>query len=401
MLSKNIILALLLTFAFSISALAQAVNIVLKNSKVVVGEIVKEDPDFVLISNDIGQTKIYRSSIESITYNPFIKMNSSLEGTHSTNGSQDSVKLENHSILNDRVVVHLKNGNVVSGLLLAKSINMVMIQTEVGNLTIPKKDLQMIEYVSSAYAERGEVVVINLTNGTNLEGNIYYEDSDNLSVDTKIGRLTLKKENLRSIVYTGKFGYGETSLIDQYSDVSAERSIVQPRLDVISLGISPGFGNDYKPGYGIEFSNRFLLSESKGFYLSGIGMIGVNYFPINQDIIINSPVTAAVKGGALITSIAGGASLSVYPQQSSFFEFYVAPFLEANLIYKELDISFPSFPSSDTQVSETTFKFGAGTKIGIDFLFTNWRLGLSYDLHFVFGDEDYNRVSLNFVKEIF
>ena len=398
---KNIALFISLSIIFSTSTFAQAVNIVLKNSKVVVGEMVKEEPDFVLVSNDIGQTKIYRSSIESITYNPFIKMNSSLEESNSNKGKQDSVKQGNRFILNDRVVVHLKNGSVVAGLLLAKSIDMIMIQTDVGNLTIPKNDLQLLEYVSNEYAERGEVVIVNLTNGTNLEGNIYYEDSDNLTVDTKIGRLTLNKNNLRSIEYTGKIGYGESSLIDQYSNVSAGRSIVQPRLDVISLGISPGFGDDFKPGYALGFENRFLLSESKGFYLSGIGMLGINYFPLNQDNFIDSPIPVTAKGGAFITSIGGGVSISVYPQESSFFEFYISPFLEANIIYKKLELSYPSFPSQNSTESETSFKFGVGTKVGIDFLFTNWRLGVSYDLHYVFGDEDYNRVSLNFVKEIF
>lgn len=179
------------------------------------------------------------------------------------------------------------------------------------------------------------------------------------------------------------------------------RSKVNPRLDVISLDLSPGFGDDYKPGYGVEFNNRFLLSESKGFYLSGIGMIGINYFPINQDIIINSPIAVAVKGGALITSIAGGASISVYPQEASFFEFYISPFLEANIIYKKLELTYPSFPSQNFSKTETSFNFGVGTKVGIDFLFTNWRLGLSYDLHYLFCDEDYNLVSLNFIKEIF
>ena len=398
---KNIALFISLSIIFSICAYAQAVNIVLKNSKVVVGELVKEEPDFVLVSNDIGQTKIYRSSIESITYNPYVKMNSSLEESNSNKGKQDSVKQGNRFILNDRVVVHLKNGSVVAGLLLAKSIDMIMIQTDVGNLTIPKNDLLLLEYVSNEYAERGEVVIVNLTNGTNLEGNIYYEDSDNLTVDTKIGRLTLNKDNLRSIEYTGQIGYGESSLIDQYSNVSTGRSIVQKRLDVISLGISPGFGDYFKPGYALGFDNRFLLSESKGFYLSGIGMLGVTYFPLNQDNFIDSPIPVTAKGGAFITSIGGGVSISVYPQESSFFEFYISPFLEANIIYKKLDLTYPSFPSQNTSESETSFKFGVGTKVGIDFLFTNWRLGVSYDLHYVFGDEDYNRVSLNFVKDIF
>ena len=74
MISKNIIIALVLTFAFSVSSFAQEVNVVLKNSKVIVGRVVEEKPDYVLIEYDLGQLKIYRQNIESITYNPFVKM---------------------------------------------------------------------------------------------------------------------------------------------------------------------------------------------------------------------------------------------------------------------------------------------------------------------------------------
>ena len=74
MISKNIIIALVLTFAFSVGSFAQEVNVVLKNSKVIVGRVVEEKPDYVLVEYDLGQLKIYRQNIESITYNPFVKM---------------------------------------------------------------------------------------------------------------------------------------------------------------------------------------------------------------------------------------------------------------------------------------------------------------------------------------
>ena len=400
MMNKKIIIVLVFAFVLSANLFAQEVSIVLKNSKVVVGQIVEENPDYILIANDLGQIKLFRESIESINFNPFIKMKTSYRGSNNTN-KNDSIPDGYKFFLNDRVVVHLKNGNVVSGLLLAKSIEMIMIQTDVGNLTIPKKDLEVLEYVSNEYAERGEVVIVHLNNGTNMEGNIYFEDSENLSLDTQLGRLVLNKKNLRSIEYTGKLGFGETSLVDQYSNVSIGRSQVDNRLDVISLGASPGFGDDFKPGYAFAFENRFLLKEFKGFYLSGIGRLGVTYFPLNQDNFQNQPFGVAVKGGALITTIGGGASISVFPQEASFFEFSIAPILEANLIYKRLDVEYPSFPSQNYSESETTFKFGAGTKVALDFIFDGWRLGASYDLHFIFGADDYNIVSINFIKELF
>jgi len=170
---------------------------------------------------------------------------------------------------------------------------------------------------------------------------------------------------------------------------------------VISLGVSPGWGEDFKPGYAFTFGNRFLLNEFKGFYLSGVGRLGVAYFPLNQDNFQNQPFGVTAKGGALITTIGGGVSLSVFPQEASFFEFSITPLLEANLIYNSLELDYPSYPSQNSKETETTFKFGAGTKVGLDFVFDGWMLGVSYDIHFIFGADDYNVISVNFIKEIF
>ena len=396
---KNIIIIVLFILSATTALLPQSVSVVLKNSKVVFGDLIEESPSYIVVKNDLGDIKLGRESIESITYNPYIKMKTSYK--EPDNSKNDSVPNGYKFVLNDRIVVYLKNGNVASGILLAKSLDMIMMQTEVGNLTIPKKDLQMIEYVSNEYAERGEVVIVRLNNGTSFEGNIYFEDSDNLAIDTQLGRLTVEKKNLRSIEYTGKVGYGEMSLVDQYSNVSIGRTKVQPRLDVLSLGLSPGFGEDFQPGYSFTFENRFLLSEFKGFYLSGVGRLGVSYFPLNQENYESDPFGVTAKGAALITTIGGGVSISVYPQESAFFDFSIAPLLEGHLIYKTLELTYPSYPSQDSKESGTEFLFGAGTKVSLDFLFDDWRLGASYDLHFVFGDDDYNVVSINFIKELF
>ena len=397
---KSVLIIILFVVTMFNTLIAQSVNVVLKNSKVVVGDIVEENSQYILVANDLGQIKLYRENIESITFNPFVKMKTSYKDQNNTS-KKDSVSNGYKFVLNDRVVVHLQNGNVVSGLLLAKSLDMIMIQTEVGNLTIPKKDLKILEYVSNEYAERGEVVIVRLNNGTSFEGNIYFEDSDNLSIDTQLGRLTIDKVNLRSIEYTGKYGFGEVSLIDQYSNISIGRTRVEPRLDVFSIGVSPGFGDDFKPGYAFTYEDRFLLDEFRGFYLSGLGRFGATYFPLNQDIFQNDPFGVSAKGGALLTTIGGGISISVYPQESSFFDFSIAPILEGHLIYTTLELNYPSFPSQNSKVTETTFKFGAGTKIALDFIFDGWKLGASYDLHFIFGAEDYNVLSLNFIKKVF
>ncbi len=397
---KKILFIILFVLTAHNFLLAQTVNVVLKNSKVVVGDLVEENPEYIIVVNDLGQIKVPRENIESITFNAFVKMKTSYKGTNNID-KNDSIPDGYKFVLNDRVVVYLQNGNVVSGLLLAKSLEMIMIQTEVGNLTIPKKDLRMIEYVSNEYAERGEVVIVRLNNGTNFEGNIYFEDSDNLSIDTQLGRLTVDKKNLRSIEYTGKYGFGEISLMDQYSNIQIGRTQVEPRLDAFSLGVSPGFGNDFKPGYAFSYESRFLLHEFKGFYLSGLGRLGTTYFPLNQENFKNDPFGVSAKGGAFLTTIGGGVSISVYPQESSFFDFSIAPILEGHLVYRTLELNYPSFPSQNSKETETKFKFGVGTKVALDFIFDGWRLGASYDLHYVFGDEDYNVVSLNFIKELF
>ena len=190
-------------------------------------------------------------------------------------------------VINDPVVVYLKNGSVVSGLLLAKSLNMVMLQTESGNLTIPKQDLLKIEYISSEYAERGDVVIAILNNGKQFEGNIYFEDSDNLTLDTEIGRLTLPKNKLRTIEYTGETGIGEMTLADQYSNITINKRYILPRYDVIELGYASSFGTDFGAGFGLGYQSRFNLAQFEGMNLSAVGGLSLNYFGLNKDNIIS------------------------------------------------------------------------------------------------------------------
>ncbi len=402
MISKNIIIALVLTFAFSVGSFAQEVNVVLKNSKVIVGRVVEEKPDYVLIEYDLGQLKIYRQNIESITYNPFVKMGTA-DGMDNSK-TTDSVSQRGYKfVINDPVVVYLKNGSVVSGLLLAKSLNMVMLQTESGNLTIPKQELLKIEYISSEYAERGDVVIAVLNNGKQFEGNIYFEDSDNLTLDTEIGRLTLPKNKLRTIEYTGKSGVGEMTLADQYSNITLNKRYILPRYDVIELGYASSFGTDFGSGFGLGYQSRFNLAQFEGMNLSAVGGLSLNYFGLNKDNIISQNPTLAVdlKGGAFITTIGVGGQLNIYPQTSSFYDFYVSPILEAHLVYTSLEQNYPSYPQFNTKETKTEFKFGLGTRFGVEFLFDSFRVGLQYNMHTIFGNDGFNQVSLTFTKKLF
>lgn len=401
--NKNVIIVILFTIVFSINVFAQEANVVLKNSKVVVGRIIEEKPDYLLLDSELGQLRIDRQSISSISYNPFIKFGTTddLDNTKSEEG--ENLKGGQRFVINDPVVVYLRNGNIVAGLLLAKSLNMIMLQTESGNLTIPKRDLSKIEYMSSEFAERGEIVVARLNNGQRFEGNIYFEDSNELTLDTELGRLTFPKSKLRTLEYTGKTGISKMTMADQYSSLVISKRLLVDRLDVIDVGYTTKFGTTYSPGFGFGYQSKFNLYQFEGLDLSALGGLSMNYFALNKDNIIarNPTLTANLKGGALITTLSAGGQINVYPQTASFYDFYVAPVLEGHLIYKKLDQTYPSYPQFNTSESSTEFKFGIGTRFGVEFLFDSFRLGAQYNLHFIFGSDGFNQFSLTFSKQLF
>lgn len=398
---KNIIYVSIILLLLSYNTYAQEVNIVLKNSKVIVGRIIEEQPEHILLDYELGQLKINRQNIESISYNPFIKMRSTDEKDIDilTDNSSDGLRF----IINDPVVVYLRNGNVVSGLLLAKSLNMVMLQTESGNLTIPKRDLLRIEYISSEYAERGEIVIVRLNNGTRFEGNIYFEDAENLTLDTEVGRLTLPKNKLRTVEYTGKTGLSQTTLADQYAGMMVKSRYIQPRYDVIEAGYNSSFGNNFGPGFGAGYHSRFHLHQYEGLDISATGGISLNYFVLDEENLVtqNPSLQVNLKGGALITTVTAGGQLNIYPQSAGFYDFFVSPIVEGHLIYKTLEQKYPSFPQFDTKETSTEFKFGVGVKFGVEFVFDDFRIGLQYIMREVFDDNNFNQFGLTFTKTLF
>lgn len=397
--NKNIIIALAFVFVFSSSTIAQEVSVVLKNSKVVVGRIVEEKPEYLILDYELGQLKLDRNAIESISYNPFVRLNQS----NSDNITEQDLSRAHKFTLKDPVVVYLRNGNVVAGLLLAKSLNMVMLQTESGNLTIPKRDLQRIEYISSEYAERGEIVVAFLNNGQRFEGNIYFEDSHELSLDTDLGRLTLPKNKLRSIEYTGKTGVSKLTMADQYLSAVINQRFILPRYDVIDIGYTTKLGSNFGPGFGLGYQSRFSLAQFEGLNLSAVGALSLNYFALNEDNIIqqNPTLAANLKGGAFVTTVGAGGQLNIYPQTASFYDFYVTPMIEGHFIYTRLEQEYPSFPQFNTSETKTEFKLGLGVRFGAEFLFDSFRLGLHYNMHYIFGTDGFNQFSLTFVKPLF
>ena len=400
---NKMILLLILTIIITISTSAQEISIVLKNSKVIIGRVIEEKTDYILLDYELGQLRVDRQSIETISYSPYLSLAEQVDTSDENNNPTDQSKGFKFNI-KDPVVIYLKNGNVVSGLLLAKSLNMVMLQTESGNLTIPKNDLSKIEYVSSEYAERGEVVIANLNNGQKFEGNIYFEDSNDLTLDTELGRLTLPKNKLRTIEYTGRSGYGELTIADQYANLTIDainkRNILD-RYDVFDLGYSSAFGSNFGPGYGLGYQSRFTFSRFEGMHLSAVSGLDLKYFALNTASNDLETLAGNLKGGAFIATLNFGGQLSIYPQQSSFYDFYLTPLLEAHYIYSNLEQEFPAFPLLNSKESKSEFKFGIGLKFGIEFLLSDFRLGVEYDLHEIFGSDGLNQISVSFVKQIF
>jgi RNase P/RNase MRP subunit p29 len=397
--NKNIIIALAFVFVFSAATFAQEVSVVLKNSKVVVGRIVEEKPEYLILDYELGQLRVDRNSIESISYNPFVR----LDHSDIYDNTEKEFSKAHKFTLKDPVVVYLRNGNVVAGLLLAKSLNMVMLQTESGNLTIPKRDLQKIEYISGEYAERGEIVIAHLNNGQRFEGNIYFEDSNELSLDTELGRLTLPKNKLRTLEYTGKTGVSKLTMADQYLSAVINQRFILPRYDVIDVGYTTKFGSNFGPGFGLGYQSRFSIAQFEGLNLSAVAGLSLNYFVLNEDNIIqqNPTLNANLKGGAFITTVGAGGQLNIYPQTASFYDFYVAPMLEGHLIYLRLEQEYPSFPQFNTSETKTEFKLGLGVRFGAEFLFDSFKLGLQYNVHHIFGTDGFNQISLTFVKPLF
>lgn len=391
-------LFLLILLTNTYIAVAQDVSVVLKNNKVIYGRVVEEKPEHIILITDIGELKIDRATIQTITFNPFTEFNPS-----NSDDEYEKLVRAHKFTLKDPVVVYFRNGNVISGMLLAKSLDMVMLQTESGNLTVNKKDIQKIEYISSEYAERGEIVVAHLSNGQRYQGNIYFEDSNELTLDTELGRLSIPKNKLRMLEYTGRKGSSQFTLVDQYISATDIKRYLLPRYDVIEAGYITKFGSIYGPGFGLGYQSRFSVKQFESVNLSAVGGLALNYFGLNKENIIqrNPNLSANLKGGAFITTVSAGGQLNIYPRASSFYDLYISPVLEGHLIYKSLEQEYPSFPQFNSSEKSTEFKPGIGIRFGAEFLFDMFSIGVHYNNHIIFGADGFNQFSVTFVKSLF
>lgn len=398
------VLAALLIFSLA-QAAGREVKVILFNGKSVEGELLEETPDHVLILTDIGQIKTRRSAIESILY---------LTGSQpaAASGTADSVEVHP---LNDLVVAHLLNGEIVSGYLLSKSLDSILLNSEAGRLTIPKSQVRLIEYVNTEFAERGEPVTARLTSGSLLQGYIYHEDRESVTLETNLGRLTVDKKKLRSIEYhtpvkpvkPPRLAKGATEPREiapqALSTPGAPAPRAEPatgikkRQDSFFLGYAPQFGESYHSGLGVGYCNRYLLRSFESFSLNASARLGMYFFSLDKDLaeVAEVPGSMTAEGGAMITTLSLGAPLHFFPSENPSYVFILRPALETHAVYTSLKKSYPSFPSQNSEAKATEFRFGLGTEVGLEWAINpRWSLGFSFAMHFIASDNDYNTFNI-------
>lgn len=368
---------------------SQNAALFLKNGKSLEGRIVQETNDSITLANDLGEVKIRRMEVEKIYYSPLPNMT----------GLADSLLRQP---LNDHVVVHLKNGEVVDGLLIAKSPTMIMVQADLGRFTVPKQDVKLVEYVSEPFAERGEAVRLTLTTGNRIDGYLYSEDRNALTLITNLGRLTIDKKDLRSIEYGASVKVRRPGLKQEYATTMAlspfAAAPLQRRQDTFEAGYSSHFGANYATGGIIGYGNRYNLKTFQSFSLNAAGNLTLGAFTLNKNVISTTSVPGQIEavGAAVVTTLGVGMPIHLYPTEGSAYEFFLTPQIETHLIYKTLKKSYPSFPSLDSEERTTDFRFGLGSRIGMEWSFAQkWKAGLSFNIHFIFGESDYNSFNLH------
>ena len=388
------ILAFLVAFAIDIStADAQEVTVVLKNTKRIEGTVIEDAAGHMRVLSDLGEVKIARSEIGRVLY------------------KSDELKdsLESIEPFKDIVIVHTEDKEAVTGLLIAKGASALIIETDLGRMTIPKNRVKLVEYVSKEYAERGEPVNIRLQSGQDIDGYLYHEDSHSLTMNTRQGRLTVDKTNLRSIKYNvpvafnikpgSSSQYFSTPFEDPYSAMPLRR-----RQDTFDLGFASAFGDKYAAGGGFTYRNRFILKYKQTFSLNVEGSLGITIFGLNRSILSDDqvPGSVAAKGGSIVSSLGVGTPFHFYPVEGSSYEFYFTPLVETHLVYQTLDLLYPSFPALNETIRETKVRFGLGSRIGMEIAIAKrWRAGLSFNMHYLFGENDFNTVSLHVGTRLF
>ena len=360
MILKILLITVILFSTAATSFAQQEATVVLKNTKRLDGKIIEDVADYVTIISDIGQVKIQRSDIERILYD-----------------IQWTVLDDKVEVLNDHVIVHMNDGDVFDGLLLAKGSTALIVKTEMGRMTVPKVDIKVVEYVSKAYAERGEAVRIKLQSGQNLDGYLYHEDRNSLTLTTKNGRLTLDKASIRSISYNVPVAFSRTKATqEEYMATSFEDPYqampLRKRQDTFGLGYVSQFGEDYGSGARFVYKNRYLLKDFNSLSLNVEANLGVAAFSLNKSVLDDRTIPGAVSasGGSVVSTIGVGTPIHFNPLENAPYTFFITPLFESHMVYKSLTKEYPSFPTLNSEERDTKIRYGIGTQIGLE-----WAVG--------------------------
>ena len=404
-------LACLLLFSAG-QAASKEVKVQLYNGKSMQGELVEENAEFVVLLTDLGQVKTRRSAIESILY--LNRQESREDGS-----SVDSLALQP---LNDLVIVHFGNGETVTGQLISKSLDSILLQTELGRLTIPKKQVRLIEYIHTEFAERGEAVTARLTAGNLLQGYIFHEDRNSITLETNIGRLTLDKKQLRSLEYhtavepaklprltrsvlEERGGTAMTAAPVAASAPQSERSIsVKKRQDSFLIGYAPSFGESYRNGIVAGYGNRYLIKTFNTFALHASAQLTMAFFSLNKELadLAEVPGSMTAKGGSMVTTLSLGTPIHFFPTENPSYVFFIRPALEPHLVYTSLKKSYPSFPQQNSDEKATEFRFGLGTELGLEWtLSPKWSIGFSFGMHFIASEDDFNSFNISVGTQLY
>ncbi len=404
-------LAGLLCFSAA-QAAGDKVKVILYNGKTMEGELIEESPEYLVVLTDLGQIRTRRAAIESVLY---------LQRPEARAAGTPADSLEQQP-LNDLVVVHLLNGETANGSLISKSLDSILLKTEWGRLTIPKTQVKLIEYVNSEYAERGEPVTARLTAGNVLQGYIFNEDRNTVTLETNIGRLTLDKKQLRSLEYHAavkpiKPPKLQKSAVEPRESAPAALAVastpaertqrsydIQQHQDSFFIGYAPDFGENYKTGFAVGYCNRYLLKEFTSFSLFASAQLSMAFFSLNQDLakVTDVPGSMTAEGGAMVNTLSLGLPIHFLPTESPSYTFFLRPALEPHLVYTSLKKSYPSFPQQNSDEKSTKFRFGLGTEVGLEWtLNPRWSVGLAFGMHFIASADDYNCISLSVGTQLY
>jgi small nuclear ribonucleoprotein (snRNP)-like protein len=382
---KLLFLILIFSFAIFVKFAAAEVVVKLNNGKQISGKIVSEESDYILLDTMYGELKLMRSDIENIADAPFSEFIQTEQDT---------------TILNDQVVVHLKSGKLIDGFLIAKSRTMIMVQTEMGRLSIPKSDVQKVEYVSTPFAEKGEAVILELTSGKKITGYMESETYNSLTLTTEVGKLTIDKDNLRSITYDVPVKFQREDEEDKYQFSQEKKETpydLDQESDGIGIGYSSSFGKEYERGIVISYKRRQQIAKLKNFSLNLEGSLDLTLFGINEDFYQESgiPGSVTIEGYAFLPSLSLGVPLFLQSQLGESYRFFFSPQVDFILVNKSLDIQYPSFPSSNREESSTDFRFGVSAHVGMEWKLTpGWSVSVGYKPRLVFNDENYGATYL-------